>query len=50
MGGKGITRGDGVAKQLLSALQPGQSLPGVLDFGLAGVGVLPEVEEFVVLL
>ena len=26
-------------------LQPRQPLPGILDFGLAGVGVLPEVEE-----
>jgi hypothetical protein len=28
------------------ALQPRQSLPGILKFGKAGVAVLPEVEEF----
>ena len=27
-------------------LQPGQPLPGILNFGQAGVGVFPEVEEF----
>ena len=27
------------------ALQPRQPLPGILDFGQAGVGVFPEVEE-----
>jgi hypothetical protein len=30
------------------ALQPRQSLPGIFDFGEAGVGVLREVEEFLV--
>jgi hypothetical protein len=34
----------------LFAPLPRQPLPGILDFGEAGVGVLPEVEEFLVLL
>ena len=32
------------ASEELMALQPSQPLPGVLDFGKAGVGVFPEVE------
>jgi len=31
--------------QALVARQPGQPLPGILNLGQAGVGVLPEVEE-----
>jgi len=33
-----------------AGLQRGQVSLGVRDFGQAGVGVLPEVEKFVVLL
>jgi hypothetical protein len=29
----------------LLALQPRQPLPGILDFGQAGVGIFPDVEE-----
>jgi hypothetical protein len=29
-------------------VQPSQPLPGILNFGEAGVGVFPEVEEFVI--
>jgi hypothetical protein len=35
-------------KKQLAPFQPGQPLPGVLDFGQAGIRVLPEVEEFLV--
>jgi hypothetical protein len=30
------------------ANQPRQPLPGVLDFGMTGVSIFPEVEEFLV--
>ena len=32
------------------AIQPGQPLPGVLDFGQAGVGILPKVKESLLML
>jgi hypothetical protein len=35
---------------LQPALQPRQPLPGIFKLGEAGVGVLPEVEEFLVIL
>jgi hypothetical protein len=33
-----------------AALQPVHPLPGILNLGQAGVGVLPEFEEFAVVL
>jgi hypothetical protein len=35
-------------KKVGLSLQVGQSLFGILDFGYAGVGVLPQLEEFAV--
>jgi hypothetical protein len=32
------------------SLQPRQPVPGILGFGQAGVGVLPEVEDALILL
>jgi hypothetical protein len=32
----------------VSCFQPSQHLSGIINFGLAGVGILPEIEEFLV--
>jgi hypothetical protein len=39
-----------MGKQVNLLVQPRQPIPGVLDFGQAGVGVFPEVEDTLVLL
>jgi hypothetical protein len=36
--------------KMSDSTQASQPLPGILDFGDAGVGVLPEVEEFLIML